>query len=266
VIHDAVWWQYNVALVRGDAGARCEPAFDCLSSVCDQFAAEPSSLERWFFMRKPPDVRLRVLAVAAFHRALEKRLYSLAEQGAIVSVVRTIYEPQVGLFGGSYGMSLAHEQFHVDSQTWRELRALEAAGTTVDWGRLVSALHNDFFAAALEGSDEVWEVWRLLQRRRPGGTPRPLTYGDLDLTAMLATCARPVSERVLALAARNRDIACRMQELALRGELLCGPRAWLANAAHFQLNRWGIARASECIESMVQYLDPNGPYLEAVSP
>ncbi|MDD9946621.1 MAG: thiopeptide-type bacteriocin biosynthesis protein [Myxococcales bacterium] len=247
-----VFWQYNIALVRSSDGVRSAAPFQAL------FASERElggQLGCWFFTRKRPDLRLRVEASRNFHAELEQRLHACARSGEICSVARATYEPQVGMFGGPWGLALAHAQFRLDSEAWWRLSELETADHWIDWPNVSCSLLNELFCGVLESIDEVWEVWLKLRALRPDGVAsidRPLTVERalLGHAPELATALEPLLEG-------NRELASELAQLHLAGCLTCGERALLANLAQFHLNRWGIRQASEVIASMVHQLDPN---------
>jgi len=247
-----VFWQYNVGLVRSREGAQSAAPFEALFATEGELRGE---LAGWFFMRKRPDVRLRVNASRAFHERLEDGLRAHLRCGRISSLSRVSYEPQTGLFGGPWGMSLAHAQFQCDSQAWWRLIELQAQGVALDWSALSGALLNDLFAGALESVDEVWEVWRRLAALRPDGVADP--EPPRTLAAVCAHQRPEVVAIVEQLTASNRAAARDLTQLYLGGHLTCGQRALLGNLAQFHLNRWGIRQASALIASMVHYLDPN---------
>jgi thiopeptide-type bacteriocin biosynthesis protein len=240
--------QYNVSLVRSAGAVHFRSLFLPLARF---LAAAGARVRRWFFMRKPPDVRLRVQGDAALHAELAMLLDRLATEGSIRDCRVCVYEPQEHSFGGKAGMALAHRQFHADSRAWLSLCALD---TTLPPELISLHVLNDLFASGLEGADEVCEVWHLLGRMQP---PAEGPRFELQATSrFLAALTLPARAVLTALLLENRAIGRRLSALHLRGALSSGQRALLARLGQFHFNRWGVRRASSVIASALAILNP----------
>jgi hypothetical protein len=129
---DARWLQVNVALARanGDALPSARAMFRELAPFLDQWRLE-NRLHWWFFMRKPPDVRLRFMLRPDNGDAaggLENALRTLRDNGQIAGYSPGRYEPEQDRFGGPAAMALVHTSFDVDSTLWLVLDELDERG------------------------------------------------------------------------------------------------------------------------------------------
>jgi thiopeptide-type bacteriocin biosynthesis protein len=250
----------NVRLKRDRAGvARARPLFDALAEALADWRRE-RHLTSFYFVRKPPDVRLRFGGVAPepLGEALPALLDRLVARGAIARWVPAHYEPEVQLFGGPAMLPRVHAFFHVDSLAWMARARLEKSAHCSE-SVLSLAVLNDLFFACLEGSEEVWDVWCNLARLHrvdshtaepPCGVPR---------IAGLAPLMSPPERRILGRYARaSRTLARALQTLAARGRLSCGRRGILPFIALFHWNRFGfsMAQRTRMLAAMTAALDP----------
>ncbi len=119
----ARWLQLDVGLARagGDALPSARAMFAALVPLLDGWQDE-RRLHGWFFMRKPPDVRLRLRLLPEHaedsQRAVERTLAPLLATGRVRLLRRARYVPETARFGGPGAMALAHAHFHVDSRLW----------------------------------------------------------------------------------------------------------------------------------------------------
>src|SRR3954447_26584404 len=104
---DAIWTQVNVTLVRtnGEALASARALFGALVPVLGEWHAR-GTLHGWFFMRKPPDVRLRFCTCDPHEcvETIERMLEAAARRGEIGEFFWSDYEPETERFGGVRGM------------------------------------------------------------------------------------------------------------------------------------------------------------------
>lgn len=165
---DALWQQVNVALVRvdGDAVPSARAMFRKLVPLLNQWHHE-GRLHGWFFMRKPPDVRLRCyLRPNRGHAsaALDSAFQSLQNAGLIDRWFRSHYQPEQSRFGGPEVMARVHAYFFVDSMLWLHLDELDRLlERKVAPGLLLPAnLHHLFQCCC--GAERAIEAWRVLAR------------------------------------------------------------------------------------------------------
>ncbi|WP_447002275.1 thiopeptide-type bacteriocin biosynthesis protein [Saccharothrix isguenensis] len=116
----------------------------------------------FFFMHKPPGLRVRFQAPPGGREALAARVLSWADGltagGVTREVVPAAYEAEAGLFGGRASLRYAHELFTADSVAWLRVHRRTDAREAPAWA--VSLL---MARAVLDGLGIVgWEdrdVW-----------------------------------------------------------------------------------------------------------
>ncbi|HVQ97031.1 MAG TPA: thiopeptide-type bacteriocin biosynthesis protein [Mycobacteriales bacterium] len=126
----------------------------------------------FFFMRKPPGLRVRLAGPPDLAAALRSHVDSWRSDGLLAEVVPSGYEPEEHLFGGPVSMRYVHRLFTVDSLAWLDHAA--RSGGLPAWAfslRLIRAL--------LDGLEIVgWEdldVWDRLRRQAYRTLPAPVT-------------------------------------------------------------------------------------------
>jgi hypothetical protein len=126
----------------------------------------------FFFMRKPPGLRVRLAGTPDLAAALRSHVDSWRSDGLVVDVAPSVYEPEEHLFGGPVSMRYVHRLFTVDSLAWLDHAA--RPGGPPAWAfslRLIRAL--------LDGLEIVgWEdldVWDRLRRQAFRTLPAPVT-------------------------------------------------------------------------------------------
>ncbi|WP_328465860.1 thiopeptide-type bacteriocin biosynthesis protein [Streptomyces sp. NBC_00448] len=118
VQHAAVgkWWQINLAFTDPSTGDRA-------------FAAHllpllrATDVDSWWFMRKHPGYRVRVLASPSAKATAKAALDQLVAEGDIQEWQTIIYEPETVAFGGETSMQIAHDLFAADSLHIQQLAA-----------------------------------------------------------------------------------------------------------------------------------------------
>jgi len=112
------WLQFDLALVDGPKGraAHAVEVFDRIRPLLDP-QTRPVAMQRFFLMRKPPGLRLRVAGDDSAQLAAQWRepLDALVAAGTLAGWARLPYEPEVFRFGGRIGCDLAHAWFEADS-------------------------------------------------------------------------------------------------------------------------------------------------------
>jgi len=217
-------------------------------------------LDEFFFMRKPPGLRLR------FHGAdpittLEPVLVAWLQDAEARNLLRSFrfatYAPEVFLFGGPVGMAIAHDHFDRESRLVIRYEALlEAGAVDLPRGRLSLALLHDLFVRFAEDQSELWDIWQRLWHAH--GCP---ALGPAEAIPLLALDQLPGGAATLGhdALANNAHIASRLRaaEVALR--LGCGPRAWLAQVGTFHWNRLGLGlhQRAALMSAMLRELDPH---------
>jgi thiopeptide-type bacteriocin biosynthesis protein len=246
---DARWLQVNVALARanGDALPSARAMFRELAPFLDQWRLE-NRLHGWFFMRKPPDVRLRFMLRPDNGDAaggLENALRTLLDNGRIAGYSPGQYEPEQDRFGGPAAIALVHASFDVDSTLWLVLDELDERGQRLVTPQVLlpARLHHLFLCCC--GAERVIEGWRGLARliRQGGITAAPYSPrlpGTLNALALKEELAASES-LALRTYARSNELFSR-ELLALESKTAVEqPVADIAaTVALFSLNRHGF--------------------------
>jgi thiopeptide-type bacteriocin biosynthesis protein len=258
------WLQFNVALVRHGSDA-----LTSARAVLRTFAAalaplcQSGQVRGWFFMRKPPDLRLRAGHVDAerpLRQCAHAVLADLAGAGAVRGFFESVYEPEHRLFGGTDAMHCAHDYFAADSAAWLGLDLLrQERQRNIDDEPVVLAILCELFEEALEGPSEVWDVWSNLAEMRRELLAGPVPRLDVPGLDALLPVATPAEARWLqhqrgACATLARDLLAVWES----GQLARGLRAVLGHIATFQLHRWGIhgPRQALLARAMADTCDP----------
>ncbi len=238
---DAAWRQFDIALTReaGGAVASARALFGTLAPVLRGDGGERAC--GWFFMRKPPDVRLRVLLTPGTGRVLAGtlagRLADLRDAGAIHGYSAGRYVPEEDRFGGPGGMALAHGYFHADSMLW--LAVGPCGGYPLAPEVLLPALLDDLFRRC-GGPAGALGAWRALAAEIAAGTGRAATAATNRPARLgsLADATPSAADALHAYSLANRTYAERLRGLAPDGR---SPAEIAATLGLFSLNRHGVA-------------------------
>lgn len=257
----ADWFQANVRLRRRNG--------DGMPSALALFGELQTALRGWrssgdvrgfFFMRKPPGLRLRfALGRPRARVRLIAALDALRAAGIITRWTPARYEPETQLLGGTQLLPLVHAHFDADSRAC--MRYLRTEQPSLTAPVLSLALLNDLFSRVLQADEEVWDVWcnlATLHQSQPASGPATTPAIQLaDLSPRVA----PAERRLLATYARaNQALARGMNRLADRGALPHGRRSILPFIALFHWNRYGITleQRSTLYGAMTRAFDPGG--------
>jgi thiopeptide-type bacteriocin biosynthesis protein len=256
----ATWLQFDVGLVRvgGDARPSARAFFARALPRLEDIRRD-GLIQGWFFMRKPPDIRLRVWLTAneaSVFPSLDEGFRNSLNRGDIRQYSPGLYRPETARFGGPDSMDVVHAHFCADSALWAELDQLDADRTLTPDSLLPALLH-DLFVRTLE-PDPV-EGWRRLQTRMPPWPPTPpskeVPPPSPALDALASTPGmNAVEKEALRTYARVHERFA--QRLALttpsrpRGEVV-------ADVALFTLNRHGFPgeRSAPLVAHAIAALD-----------
>ncbi len=238
------WFQANVALVRNDGGALAS-ARRVLRSVeaVVRDARRTGELGCFFFMRKPPDLRLRFLSTSdALAGRVRAVLDGLARDGAVERWFPSIYEPEIDRFGGQLGWGAVREWFDGDTTRWLAVDRLREAGkATLATERFCASVALGLAGSALGDRAEARDVFRhyaaSLGVVRPDA---PLDAFDDEATRLLASD----DERSLLAAydAANTALSGALRALWETGGLTAGLRSIVADVVLFHGHRHGLDR------------------------
>ncbi len=241
------WIQVNLALSRerGDALASARAVFAELYGRVPAWKRQ-RAVKCAFFIRKPPDLRLRLLTREPGVRVgLKAMLRRLRTDGAVERFFFSVYEPEFRLFGGPAAMRLVHRYFDADSTGWVELDRLAQSGqrTALPADAFSAAVINDLFVRTIQDRSEVWDAWRnLAALAHAGDLDRPdAARPEAGITSPLPSAASGAEARTLDRYARaNRALGEGLRKLHDRGCLDAGLRGVVAFIAMFHLNRHGF--------------------------
>jgi thiopeptide-type bacteriocin biosynthesis protein len=272
-----VWMQLNIGLGRGAEGAHASARilFDELIPVMRRLNRR-GVLDRFHFVRKPPDLRLRFRAFApddTLLPRLAKLFHDFSERGVVTSVVRSVYEPEARVFGGAAAMDAVHDYFDADSRGWILWSGISAAGRRIAAEQMCAAAIDDLFHSVLGCPSEVWDAWnnlRHLTRGAKGAAAKlPAAVQLCPDEAASVIAADPNVWVVLKHYARaNRAFARSIHEVRDRGLLEVGMRSLLATMAMFHCNRFGLdgARQFAIAEQAARASDPHRGFMPAANP
>jgi thiopeptide-type bacteriocin biosynthesis protein len=260
------WHQVNLALTAVD-GSMLNSAgavFGKLEPALNEWRKE-QKLRRFFFMRKPPGLRLRFLADKALSHEISALLDDLMDKGSLDAWMRSVYEPETDRFGGAAAMEAVHEWFDSDSMQWMAVdRSRRNGGAVITRDALCAAVAQDLVKATLPDRSEMWAVWRLYASANglgPVGT-NPERFGDV---AYLGATASPAEQKVLYVYQEaNQVLSARLLSCWQDGKLTAGIRSVLATIVLFHFNRHGLdpAAHSRIAWSMISALDPSVPGMQ----
>lgn len=253
------WTQFDIALSRqgeGGAAASARRVFGLLDVPVAAWRAAGVVTHVWF-VRKPPDVRLRIGCPElddAVAEGVRRVLAHARSHGAVLRSATSIYEPEARKFGGAGSMAAVHNWFDADTRRWYELDQ-HADGPrppqcTID--AVVGATLDDLFFRCVDDDGEIWDCWQNLgtgilgpatsDRDGPLLTPSPQpTLAEIVDGLNGAGLSRVASAQAAATKDNARLAAALHGQRAL-GRLTVGMRALVAHIARNSCNRWGIDR------------------------
>jgi thiopeptide-type bacteriocin biosynthesis protein len=237
-------------------------------------------IDRFFFMRKPPGLRIRFRGRNLRQRILPnllERLERAREEGRVTGHEFGVYDAETHQFGGALGLDIAHEWFTADSFAAIALLALEHSGRDTSGREALSLFAlNDLISRVAGDSWEQWDVWSEL--RLTGRLPRLSTTTRAELLEELeknreglsrslwkrevVLASLSVEEQAIAnqLCAANSVTAARLKRAAAQGALEYGPRKILPFFIIFHWNRLGFEVPLQMALAffMEQLLNPKG--------
>jgi thiopeptide-type bacteriocin biosynthesis protein len=153
------WTQINVAL-DDESGQWEQLVAGKFQDGVRGWLAEDSE-RSFFFVKKSPGVRLRLLAPQeAQVTAITDLLNEMVADGKIISWRFGSYEPEVFQFGGEAGLALAHDYFTAESLAVMAFQRLRVNGQSTMRPEQFSILMIDLLLrSVVEDEMEVWDVW-----------------------------------------------------------------------------------------------------------
>jgi thiopeptide-type bacteriocin biosynthesis protein len=219
------WLQLEIAVSDADAARR---ALESIAPLVGDF----------FFMRKPPGLRIRIDCQVAREVVAGECLAAVAalERLRVIGHARVgRYEPETTLFGGPAAMAHVHSFFCADSRAWLALTGEPFANAYA----LPAAVLEELFLYTLDRS-EAWDAWLGYQRLVPAPDPAlaPPQLASLDMLERAATLSQRDVIRSYRQAASV--LASGLLDVARAGQLGCGLRTLLPFVSLFTFHRWGI--------------------------
>lgn len=217
-------------------------------------------VEQFYFMRKPPGLRLRFAGsdpIGSLEPVLVAWLRDAEQRNLIRSFRFATYEPEVFLFGGPVGMAIAHDHFDRDSRLVIRYEALlEAGAIDLPRDQLSLALIQDLFARFAEDQSELWDIWQRVWHAH--GSPPLIPAGEIDVPGLETLSGGAASFGREGLT-NNEHVALRLRAADVTRRLSCGPRAWLAEICTFHWNRLGLPLEQRVplLSALLYTLDPH---------
>ena len=240
------WHQRNVALARpgGSAKASARALFDALVPAMAAWRRD-GRLTRFFFMRKPPDLRLRFFGEESLGAEIAALLKQLQDRGAVERHYPGEYEPETARFGGPKAMDAIHAWFDADTTAWMRLDALDASPKAdADRALLAIAITNDVVSSLLGDPAEAWAMWRsYAESLALAEEDRAPQLVPVDLETLASAKAPEVQDVLSSYRDANRALASALASLRDRGELAAGMRSILVAFVMFHLNRYALDAA-----------------------
>jgi len=240
------WRQINLVLPErnevqhGNLHALFEEIFLKVDNLKKQKA-----LRCFFFMRKPPGIRLRFALRAPQEdtaREIEACVMKLVKRKFVTRFYRSVYEPETFKFGGPEAVAAVHAHFFADSTAWWRWEQLRyAAATNIDSKLLSVCVLNDLFAQCLDGPEEVWDVWcRIATLHGASVVSDGPATPPIRIEHLIDEVTRNEQIILRNYRTHNRAIARKLAAISSNGKLIFGKRLVLPQIAIYHWNRYGF--------------------------
>ncbi len=232
--------------------------FDALHSTLLARRDHGRKIIPFFFVRKPPDVRVRFRTPswAATYEiaALFERLHA---QGVVGAWDIGPYEPESELLGGASLVDATHRYFCVDTRAWMLLER-GASRAKASQAVLSMAIMNDLFFTALSADEEVWDVWCNLCVAHQVAPTHERDGALVTIEELFDHLSATERRAVRLYKAANRRFVQALERSSSRGRLRYGIRSILPYIALFHWNRFGLPREQRTaiLRTMTGTLDP----------
>jgi thiopeptide-type bacteriocin biosynthesis protein len=169
-LHPRAWLQVNLILEPLELRWLQMMRGDFPNSV--RLWIETGRVDQFFFLHKPPGMRLRFLAPQSqFIAELYEQLDRMVQEQIVQAWSRGVYDPEVYQFGGQVGLDLAHEFFTAESLAVLAYHHLRLQSPVVLAPAEFSlVLLDPFLRQVTEDEWELWDLWCKLELtgRLPG--------------------------------------------------------------------------------------------------
>ncbi|MFJ8844629.1 methyltransferase, FxLD system [Streptomyces cyaneofuscatus] len=237
------WHQHNITFIDRDSARHAIDEHVGPTLITAETAGQ---LTAWWFMNKQP-WPLRYLADEP-SPIIESLLSDLVGEGAVVSWLPCVYEPESEAFGGSDAMDTAHGLFHSDSRHLLTYRpSPDHLGRKETAVLLASAMMR---SAGLDWFEQG-DVWAKVANLRPVTSAlSPARVAELTpfVRKLMSADAHALSLRNGPLHGHGAWVTAfertgaTLARLAQRGALTRGLRAVIAHHIIFHANRAGLLR------------------------
>jgi thiopeptide-type bacteriocin biosynthesis protein len=147
------WVQIGVGPCDGDRSR----LYADLAALASDLLTDPA-VKNFFFMNKPPGLRIRFEVSADRREPLEDLLCERAAGWG--NVTFGVYEPEAHLFGGASSMRYVHRLFTLDAQAWLAFHG--TAGPVPGWLFSLALLRWLFDGLAIVGWEDL-DVWERIR-------------------------------------------------------------------------------------------------------
>lgn len=239
---DGVWVQVGLEPARHRLP-------DLYASIAE-FALSLRPLD-FFFMHKPPGLRLRfLLPVDTPCTTVREQAAAWRSQGLITTVLPGVYEPEQHLFGGPDSMRHVHRLFTVDSQAWLAFHTASGDNGPA-WAYSLSLLRHVLDGLGIAGWEDL-DVWDRIARQTGRVLPAGLTPQKTNAVAgaFRAAWAQPGTIGLAQVWGPPLREAAQQWQRGYFGtdNAIIGPREGAAFATIFHWNRGGLSPA---VQSML---------------
>jgi thiopeptide-type bacteriocin biosynthesis protein len=275
-MQDWQWIQLNVGLVRQhqQALSSARKLFEVVGPLT-QLWRETGQLQWFFFMRKPPDVRLRFYTCEPelVRSQLTGLMDELHRQNIISQNFFSKYEPECDRFGGSPAMEWVHAYFDGDTAQWWCLDQLkQQSKPLISEVILLPAILQNLFESTLLEPKKVLMVWQNLgklfevesQQSEPSLNLTLIPIQELRQSVEINTEMGQVLNGYLRV---NAEVSRQLKHLSRGGQIEGDLLNILANIGQFTLHRHGLdwQRASPLIEGVIDCLKLRSPFINPLS-
>ena len=167
---DSRWIQIGVrpadaGNLRGVYGLVLDQAHDLL---------EQHRISNFFFLHKPPGLRLRFETRATELRSLRSDLWAnfveWQEREVVADLTPAVYEPESYLFGGTRSMQFVHDLFTFDSLTWLDFHTNTDSQPGAAWAMSLIMLRQIFGHLGISGWEDL-DVWERIRDKTGRSLP-----------------------------------------------------------------------------------------------
>ena len=163
---DSTWVQVGLQIPSGPPAAEL---YRRLAAHGRELLEQPA-ISNFFFMHKPPGLRVRFETTGSNRRRigdeLHRRFTAWQQQGLVERVVPAVYEPEAHLFGGPVSMRSVHRLFTIDALAWLDVHAVDGGQGQAGphWAISLVMLRALFDGLGIVGWEDI-DVWDGIRRR-----------------------------------------------------------------------------------------------------